>query len=158
MQMKIIWGAAIFFGGWLWFYLFGRQLMFDLITAFPLIKKLQNASPDLIDIGARRYTVISVLVCIFISAIVLAIIFAFCPLYMIICFLIGAALAFVLLLSRIKPENRPMFDAFCATYYRFVPDDELRTAMFNKKPGQIKQRLYNMGLPRDFVPDFKAEN
>ena len=50
-----------------------------------------------------------------------------------------------------------MFEAFCNTYYRFIPDDELRTAVFNKKPNQIKQRLYNMNLPRDFVPDFKSD-
>ena len=50
-----------------------------------------------------------------------------------------------------------MFDAFCNTYYRFVPDDELRTAMYNKDPQRIKQRLYNLGLARDMVPDFKPE-
>ena len=155
MQIKIIWGAAIFFVGWLWFYLFGRQLMFNLSVAYPLIKKLRNASDDLIAIGATRYTSISMIVCVVISVLVLAAIVFLCPVYMIICFFVGAVLAFILLLGKVKPSDRAMFEAFCNTYYRFVPDDELRTAMFNKKPNQIKQRLYNMNLPRDFVPDFK---
>jgi len=157
MQMKLIWGAAIFFGGWLWFYLFGRQFMFNTLVAFPLLARLKAASPELIVVGARRYTIVSVAVCLIVSAIVLAVVCVFCPLYMIICFFVGALLALVLLIPRVKTTNRDMFDSFCASYYRFVPDDELRTAMFNKKPGQIKQRLYNMDLPRDFVPDFKDE-
>lgn len=157
MQIKIIWGAAVFFVGWLWFYLFGRQLMFNISVAYPLIKKLKAAADDLIAIGATRYTNISMIVCIVISAIVLAVVVLLCPLYLKISFLVGAVLAFILLLGKVKPTNRAMFEAFCNTYYRFIPDDELRTAVFNKKPNQIKQRLYNMNLPRDFVPDFKSD-
>lgn len=158
MQMKFIWGAVLFFAGWIWFYLFGRQIMFNLNIAFPLIKKLKNASEDLIAVGATRYTVISMIVCSVFVIIVLVVILLLCPLYMIICFFVGAIVVFIQLLGKVKPENRAMFDSFCTTYYRFLPDDELRTAMFNKKPNQMKQRLYNMGLPRDFVPDFKAED
>ena len=40
MAMKIMWAAAIFFGGWLFFYLFGRQLVFNLTAAYPMIKIL----------------------------------------------------------------------------------------------------------------------
>ena len=48
-----------------------------------------------------------------------------------------------------------MFDSFCAAYYRFVPDDELRTAMYNKKPSQMKKRLHEMRISTDFIPEFK---
>lgn len=43
-----------------------------------------------------------------------------------------------------------MFDSFCAAYYRFVPDDELRTAMYNKKPSQMKKRLHEMRISNRF--------
>ena len=33
MEMKIIFAGAIFLGGWLWFYLFLRQLLFNFCTA-----------------------------------------------------------------------------------------------------------------------------
>lgn len=157
MQMKIIWAAAIFFGGWIWAYLFVRQILFNLQTAFPLIKKMKAADPDLIAIGATRYTVISMIVCSAFLLIFGFVVVRFCKTYLIISFFAGALIATVMLLGKLGPENRAMFDAFCNTYYRFVPDDELRTAMFNKKPGQIKQRLYNMGLARDMVPDFKKD-
>ena len=155
MAMKILFAAAIFLGGWLWFYLFLRQFLFNILTAYPLINKLKTASPDLIAIGATRYTNISIAVCLVISAIIIAVVIVFCPLYLLISFFVGALLGFVTHIGKLTPDNRNMFDTFCNGYYRFVPDDELRTAMFNKKPGQIKQRLYNMNLPRDFVPDFK---
>ena len=51
-----------------------------------------------------------------------------------------------------------MFDAFCATYYQFVPDDELRTAMYNKKPSQMKVRLHAMDARTDFIPVFKDKD
>ena len=158
MQMKIMWAAAVFFGGWLWAYFFIRQLLFNILTAYPLIRKMQKADPDLIAVGATRYTNISMVVCSFFVLLFAFVVIRFCPLYLLISFFVGGLIATLMLLSKLSPENRAMFDAFCTTYYRFVPDDELRTAMFNKKPGQIKQRLYNMNLSRDMVPDFKKED
>ena len=58
-------------------------------------------------------------------------------------------------IGRLSPKNRNMFDSFCAAYYRFVPDDELRTAMYNKKPSQMKKRLHEMRISPDFIPEFK---
>ncbi len=157
MQMQIIWAAAVFFGGWLWAYLFIRQLLFNLMTAYPLIRKMRAARADLIAVGADRYTTISMIVCCFFLLLIAGLVVRFCKLYMIIAFFVGGLSATLMLLGKLSPENRAMFDAFCTTYYRFVPDDELRTAMFNKKPGQIKQRLYNMDLARDMVPEFKDD-
>ena len=33
-------GAAIFFAGWLWFYVFMRQFLFNFVTAYPLIREM----------------------------------------------------------------------------------------------------------------------
>lgn len=155
MEMKIMLAAAIFFGGWLWSYLFIRQFLFNLITAFPLIKKIKALQEDLIAVGAVRYTVVSLITCGVVAAIILAVVIRFCPKYLMISFLVGAAMALIMLLNKLSPNNRPMFDAFCSSYCRFVTDDELRTAMFNKKPGQIKTRLRAMGILDTFVPEFK---
>ena len=159
MGMKIMWAGAIFLGGWLYAYLFVRQLLFNFQTAYPIIRKMKATAPDLIGPGATSYTHISTAVCCFFLLLFGFVVIRFCPLYLLITFFVGALSAALMLIARTRPENPDMFDAFCGTYYRFVPDDELRTAMFNKKVGQIKQRLYNMGLKRDMIPEFKkSEN
>ena len=155
MQMKILGGGALMVLGWLWFYLFVRQFLFNFFTAYPLIKKMQAAKEDLIAIGAKRYTAVSVVSCAVVCAIVIAIVAIFCPWYFILCFFGGAVVAMVMFLPLLGPSNRAMFDSFCSTYYRFVPDDELRTAMYNKKPSQMKVRLHDMGVSADFIPEFK---
>ncbi len=157
MEMKIMLTGAIFLGGWLWSYLFIRQLLFNFATAFPLIKQMSALREDLIAIGARRYTVISVITCAVVAAALLAAVIIWCPLYLQIGFAAGALLAIILLIPRVSARNRDMFDSFCSTYYRFVPDDELRTAMYNKKTGQIKSRLKVMGIQGTFLPDFKEK-
>ena len=69
----------------------------------------------------------------------------------------GIRVAVVLLIPRVSARNREMFDSFCNSYCRFVPDDELRTAMYNKKTGQMKARLKAMGIDGSFIPDFKEK-
>lgn len=155
MQMKILGGGVLLMLGWLWFYLFVRQFLFNFFTAYPLIKGMQAAKEDLIAIGARRYTAVSTVSCAVVCAIVIAIVSIFCPWYFILCFFVGAIVALVMYLPLLGPKNRAMFDSFCTTYYRFVPDDELRTAMYNKKPSQMKVRLHNMGVSDAFIPEFK---
>ena len=157
MEIKIMLGAAVFFAGWLWFYVFMRQFLFNFITAYPLIREMQAIDPELIAVGAKRYTTTSVLVCAAVSAIVLFVILRFCPLYLIICFFIGAFLCFVLIITKLSPKNRAMFENFCTGYCRFVPDDELRTLIFNKEVGKINRRLREMGYERSFVPEFADE-
>ena len=39
-EMKIMLTGAIFLGGFLWSYLFIRQLLFNFCTAYPLIKRM----------------------------------------------------------------------------------------------------------------------
>ena len=157
MQIKIMLAAAIFFGGWLLSYVFIRQLLFNFVTAYPLIKKMQSIDEDLIAVGARRYTSTSVLVCILVSAVIVFLVVYFCPKYLIISFIVGVLICLVMLLNKIAPQNRPMFDNFCVGYCRFVPDDELRTIMYNKDVKKINRRLREMGYDHSFVPEFKKD-
>lgn len=158
MEMKIMFAAVIFLGGWLWSYLFIRQLLFNFVTAYPLIRKMNSLKEDLIAVGAKRYTTISVIICAVVAVGLLVLVLVLCPLYLKIIFAVGAVVALAMLLSRVSPENRAMFDSFCMTYYRFVPDDELRTAMYNKKTGQMRSRLKAMDIEGSFIPEFKKEN
>ena len=153
MAMKMILAGALLTAGWLWGYLFLRQFLFNLTVAYPMIESL-NKHEELIAVGAKRYTTISVVVCIVMSALLLFLAVRFLPLYLLICFTVGGAFCLVMLLGGMKPSNRAMFDIFCGAYYRFVPDDELRTAMYNKKPSRMKQRLHNMGISIDCIPEF----
>ena len=155
ISTKIMLAGAIFLGGWLWSYVFVRQILFNYITAFPLIKKMRSLREDLIAVGADRYTTISTIVCFFFAAVFLFVVIRFCPLYLILCFAGGAIVAFVMLLRMVSPRNRAMFDAFCSAYCRFVPDDELRTAMYNKKTGPIRARLKAMELSGTFIPQLR---
>ena len=157
MQMKILGAGALLMVGWLWFYLFVRQFLFNFLTAYPMIKRMQAAQEDLIAIGAKRYTTVSVISCAVVCAIVIAIVVAFCPWYFIACFFVGALVALFMYLPLLGPANRDMFDAFCMKYYSFVPDDELRTAMYNRKPSQMKVRLHDMGVSDAFIPEFKSK-
>ena len=154
MAMKIMWAAAIFFGGWLFSYLFGRQLAFNFLSAYPMIKKLRSQDPELIAPGADKYTNISVIVCVVTILIVSFIVIRFCKLYLIISFFVGAISALVMCLPRLKITDRGTFDLFCSAYSRFIPDDGLRTAMFEREPKNIRKRLRDMGLDASIIPTF----
>lgn len=156
MAMKIMWAAAIFFGGWLFSYLFGRQLVFNFLTAYPMIKKMRTQDPDLIAPGADKYTNISVIVCVVSILIVGFIVVRFCKLYLIISFFVGVISALIMYLPHLKISERGTFDLFCSAYSRFVPDDELRTAMYERKPKEIRQRLRDMGFDSSIIPSFSA--
>lgn len=158
MEMKVIFAGAMFLVGWLWFYLFFRQFLFNILVAFPMIKAMNKAQTDLIAIGAKRYTIVSLIACTVVCAIVAGIIIWLCPLYLIISFLVGALVGFVMYIGKLTPKNRAMFDVFCNAYYRFVPDDELRTLMYNKNPHKMKVRLHTIGVSTDWIPDFKDKD
>lgn len=154
MQMKIMWFGAIFLGGWLWSYLFVRQFLFNILVANPLTKKMLETDGGLVGDGAKKYTGISTGICVFLILLSCAVVLRFCALYLIIGFFIGFFSAAVMVYLKTRPSNRDMFDNFCAAYYRFIPDDELRTAMYNKKPSQMKIRLHDIGVSSDFIPEF----
>lgn len=155
MEMKIMLSGALVLAGFLWCYLFVRQLMFNLAIAHPMIKKMNKLQAGLIAAGATNYTVISDIVCSAIGAVVLFLIIRFCPLYITLSFAGGAIAAFLFLLFRIKPSNKTMFDLFSKTYCRFVPDDDLRNILANTDYQKIKAQLKKMGIKGTFLPEFK---
>lgn len=155
IEIKIMLSGALVLGGFLWTYLFLRQFLFNLLVASPLIKKMNTLQPDLIAIGARRYTMISNAVSVLIGAVLLFLVIHFCPLYMIIAFAVGAVAAFLFIVPKMKPGNKNMFDVFSNAYARFIPDDELRTLLYNKDYKKIRSRLRIMGIVGTFVPEFK---
>lgn len=154
MEMKVLWAGALFLAGWLWFYFFLRQFIFNFTVAFPLIKRMSAVSDGLIHKSALRYTWVSVAVCLVFIAAALFVVLRYCSVYLIISFFAGAAIGLAFYIKQLSPRCRAMFDAFCGTYYQFVPDDELRGAMYAKKPSQMKLRLHAMSLPTDFIPEF----
>ena len=157
LPIKIMLGAFIFLVGWLWYYLFFRQFVDNFTTAFPIIKKMKSSDEDLISPNATKYTNVSVFASLAICIIIAAIVVFLCRkhYYYIIAFCAGAILSFAASIKTLSPKNRAMFEAFCTAYYRFVPDDELRTAMYNKKISQMKARLHEMNISDSFIPDFK---
>lgn len=155
MEYKIMLSGAMVLGGFLWSYLFVRQFLFNFLVAFPTIKKMNALKPDLIAVGAKRYTWMSNAVVFFVGAALLFAVIWFCPLYLKIAFGVGALAAFVFILFRMKPSNKEMFNLFSLAYYRFVPDDELRTILYNKEYEKVKSRLKKMGIKGTFIPEFK---
>ena len=157
MAIKFMLAGALMVAGWMWAYMFIRQFLFNIAVAMPLIRKMNAAAEDLIAVGAKRYTIISIVVCVVVSSIIAALIIKFCALYLTICFFVGAVACVAMLIGSMNPQNRAMYDTFCGAYYRFVPDDELRTAMYHKKPSKMKLRLHTMGVSIDCIPNFKDE-
>lgn len=154
-ELKIMLIGALFLAGWLWSYLFIRQILFNVLVAKPMIKKMRALQEDLIAIGAARYTTISSIVCGLIAALLLALAVFLCKtkyIWFLVAFCLGAIIAFIMLLRMVRPENQSMFKAFCNAYYRFIPDDELRTAFYNNKTGPIRSRLKAMGLSDTVIP------
>lgn len=155
MEMKIMLSGAVVLGGFLWSYLFLRQLLFNFLIAHPMIRKMNQLQPELIAGGAKNYTVVSDVVCIVVAGLILFLILRFCPLYVILSFAGGAVVAFLLVLFRTKPSNKSMFDLFCNAYCRFIPNDELRTILAKNDYGKVKAQLKKMNIKGTFVPQFK---
>ncbi len=155
MEIKIMLTAAVFFGGWLLSYVFLRQLLFNFRVAYPLLNKMNEIDPELIAPGARRYTNTSVVVCIVGIAVFCGVVVFLCPKYLIISFFVGVALCLVMILGKLTPANQAMFESFCSGYCRFVPDDELRTIMYNKEYKKINRRLRELSYGSSFVPEFR---
>lgn len=154
MAMKIMWAAAIFFGGWLFSYLFVRQLAFNFMTAYPMVKKMRALDPELVAPGADKYTNMSVIVCLVVIAIISFVVIRFCKLYLIISFFVGVISALLMFLPKMKITESDTFNLFCSAYSRFVPDDELRTAMFEREPKRMRSRLKELELDSSVIPTF----
>ena len=152
---QIMIGAGFFLLGWLWAYFLIRQLLFNFFVAYPLTNQIRKLREELIAVGANRYTTVSTVVCTLLSALLLFLLLRFAKRYMIIFAVIGAVVAIITLIPRVNLHNKEVFDIFCNAYYRFIPDDELRTTVFNKNIKQINARLKVMHVSGPFVPEFK---
>ena len=95
--MDIMLSGVFFLGGFLWTYLFLRQLMFNIMVAHPMIRKMNGLQKDLIASGATKYTIMSDAVCFVVAGLILFLIIHFCKLYMTLSFAGGAVIAFVCL-------------------------------------------------------------
>lgn len=129
--MKIMYGALIFVAGWFYFYICLRQLIFDFTVAYPLISKFGKAmNGELFAAkGANRLNTISVIIWLVICVGLGFLVVHFAALYLIISFFVGAVLGIILYIKKLGPSTKSNFEAFCHTYCRFVPDDDLRQAM-----------------------------
>lgn len=158
MDKMVMWAALVFLGGWLWFYLFLRQLIFNFVTALPLLRRFLKAGDGLISSNAKNYLTISIVVWIVVCGGIAALVLHFAALYLKISFLVGGVLGALLYIKRYSPDTKSNFSDFCSTYYRFVPDDELRTDMYNNKISQMKTRLDEMGIDKKIIiPEFKRD-
>ena len=155
IETKIMLCGVLVLGGFLWSYLFIRQLLFNFMTAHPMIRKMNKLQPGLIAAGARNYTIVSDIVCFLVAAVILFLIIRFCPLYIQLSFAGGALVAFLFIVFRMRPSNKETFDLFCKTYCRFVPDDDLRTILANTEYPKVKAQLKKMGIKGTFIPAFK---
>lgn len=157
MEIKIMLAGAMVLGGFLWAYLFVRQFLFNILVASPMIKKMNSLQEDLISVGAKRYTLISDLVSGIVGLAILALVIYLCrnSVYLIVTFVIGALFAIIMIALRTKPANKESFDLFSTAYARFIPDDELRTILYNKEYDKVKARLKHMGVRGTFLPEFK---
>lgn len=146
MDVKIMYGALIFVAGWFYFYICLRQFIYDFTVGYPLIKKFGDAGENILAARpARSLNTISALVWFAICAGLAFVVFFFCPIYLMVSFWIGVLLGVIVYAQKLGPRFTPNFEAFCRTYYRFMPDDELRTAAYNADYPRMRAALRALG-------------
>lgn len=161
MANKVLYASLIFLAGWLWYFLVVRQFVFNFSTVIPMLKRFKKASPkdhEVISVNASRFVVISIIVWILVSAGIAALVIFLCrnKVYLTYSFLIGGAVGIITFIGRYTEYTERNFKDFCSAYYRFVFDDELRTAMYNGKISAMKVRLDEMNINNnDIIPEFK---
>ena len=155
MEMKIMYSALVFVVGWFYFYICIRQLIFDFSVGYPMINKLGNEGPEVFAAkGAHRLNTISVIIWLVICAGLGFVAFYFFAIYLKIAFGLGAVIGLFFFINKLSPATRSNFDAFCRTYCRFVPDDDLRQAMSNADVAKMHSALRKL----DSKLKFEFEN
>lgn len=146
MEMKIMYAALMALAGWFFFYICMRQLIFDFTVGYPLIKKFGAAGDGIFAAqGANRLNTISVIIWALICAALLFVVIRFCSLYLLISFFVGFLFCLAMFAKKLGPDTKSNFDAFCRTYCRFVPDDDLRAAMNDADLPKIHAALRTLG-------------
>lgn len=146
--------------GWILAYLFWRQIMFNYKTALPVLNNMKAAKEDLIVYdNAKKYTIVSIATCIFVIVLfsVLVLILKFIKTPLKIAFFAGFLICILMLIGKMNYKDKHNFESFCSAYYRFVPDDQLRTDMYNRKFPAMKLRCHDLGVSTDWIPSFKEE-
>ena len=147
LEMKIIYGALLFVAGWFYFYICLRQLIFDFTVAYPLISKFGKAGEQVFaPTGANRMNTISVVIWLVICAGLGFLVVHFAALYLIISFFAGVVVGLVVFAKKLGPRTKSNFEAFCRTYCRFVPDDDLRQAMAQADLPKMRAALRALGV------------
>ena len=70
----------------------------------------------------------------------------FAALYLIISFFAGVVVGLVVFAKKLGPRTKSNFEAFCRTYCRFVPDDDLRQAMAQADLPKMRAALRALGV------------
>ena len=150
MEAKIMYGALMLVVGWLYFYICLRQLIFDFTVGYPLIKRFGAAGDQIIAVKpARSLNTISVCVWFALCAGLGFLVIHFCPLWLMLPFWGGALLGVATFATRLGPGTKSNLEAWLRTYYRFMPDDELRTACYNTDLPRIRAALRALGVEAD---------
>lgn len=151
MEMKIMYSALVFVVGWFYFYICLRQLIFDFTVGYPLIKKLGNEGENVFAAkGAHRLNTISIIIWFVICVGLGFAAFYFFAIYLKISFGLGALVGIIVYFNKLSPATRSNFDAFCRTYCRFAPDDDLRQAMSDADAKKIRTALHKLGSKLKF--------
>lgn len=154
MEMKFLYAAFLLLAGFLFFYICGRQLIFNFSVTLPLIKKFAPLGEDVFSAKfAKRFNGVSIFVWLLINAGIIFVIIKYCPLYLQLSFLGG----FVTCLAGTFKQlgiNQKNFQSFCYMYARFAPDAELYSAMGEAKTKKINQVFKSRSLaPLDLIPE-----
>jgi len=163
MENKIIYAALLFLAGWLWYFLIVRQFVFNFTTVMPMLKRFKSAEKtkeQLISVNANRFVWISVFVWFLISVGLAVLVVFLCRnhIYLWISFFVGGVIGVITFIGRYTPSTKRNFLDFCSSYYRFIFDDELRTAMYNGKISQMKTAFNRLEINKDLIiPEFKHE-
>lgn len=144
MEVKIMYAALVFIAGWFYFYICLRQLIFDFTVGYPLIHKFGDAKL-MVAVGAHRLNTMSVIIWLIICAGVAWAVIRFAALYLIISFGVGVLLGVIQFRSKLGPRTPSNFEAFCHTYYRFIPDEALQKAVYEADLPKIRAALRDLG-------------
>lgn len=154
MEAKIMYGALMIVAGWVYFYICIRQLVFDFTVGYPIIRLFATDDDRLIVAKpARNLNTVSVCVWFLLCGVLGFLVVWFCSLWLMIPFWVGVIVGVVCYINKLGPKTKSNMDAWMRTYYRFMPDDELRTACYHTDYPRIRAAL--RALDSDVTISFK---
>lgn len=149
IALKVLYFVLIAAGGWLYFYLGVRQLVFGLTVGYPLIKSFGGTGAFL-SREAKKLNTVSVIFWAVICLGFMGIVARFAAPYLIAGFALGALAGLIMYAKRLGRATFGNFEAFCRSYCRFAGDAALRGAMAECDLGKIHSALEALGSPLRF--------